>query len=228
MSLINLAGSGTTLSSNYYMRNFYISNRDARTHSKRQTMSNTDLTLADGQALRRAVRELRSSAFSKEEDVNIRNRVLAYIQTYNNTISSTSETSDRTLARSRKQLQSITNEYADRLDKIGITVNENGTLSSRDSLFNSADLSKFKELFSDDSDYMQRTLSCTKKIERHSEMLSFSKKTKQRDVAASLTLSEEGMSAGSGASVAAQLVTATLGIGAQPENAPGNHVNIVL
>ena len=66
--------------------------------------------------------------------------MLAYIQTYNNMLSSAGSSSDRTLERSAKQLKNITSEYSSELDKIGITVNDDGTLTSRTTLFESADL----------------------------------------------------------------------------------------
>ena len=157
MSNTAYIGSGTTLSSKYYLRSFYRSNREAGTSSKRREFSGNQLALADGRALRQAVRRLTSSDFSDDQDANTRNSVLAYIQTYNNMLSSAGSSSDRTLDRSAKQLKNITSEYSSELDKIGITVNDDGTLTSRTTLFESADLSKFKELFSADAAYMQRT-----------------------------------------------------------------------
>lgn len=147
MSNTAYIGSGTTLSSKYYLRSFYRSNREAGTSSKRREFSGNQLALADGRALRQAVRRLTSSDFSDDQDANTRNSVLAYIQTYNNMLSSAGSSSDRTLERSAKQLKNITSEYSSELDKIGITVNDDGTLTSRTTLFESADLSKFKELF---------------------------------------------------------------------------------
>ena len=165
------AGTGTSLSSSFYLRNFYTSNRDARTASKRSNMVNTDLTLADGHALRRAVRQLSKYEFNDTDDTNVRNSVLAFIDTYNNTISSTSNSGDHNLERNMKQLKSLTEGYSKELDKIGITINDDGTLTSRETLFKSADISKFQNLFSSDSDYMQRTTSYAKRIERRSEAL---------------------------------------------------------
>jgi len=97
--------------------------------------------------------------------------VLAYIQTYNNMLSSAGSSSDRTLERSAKQLKNITSEYSSELDKIGITINDDGTLTSRTTLFESADLSKFKELFSADAAYMQRTSTYAKRFASRGEAL---------------------------------------------------------
>lgn len=88
MSNTAYIGSGTTLSSKYYLRSFYRSNREAGTSSKRREFSGNQLALADGRALRQAVRRLTSSDFSDDQDANTRNSVLAYIQTYNNMLSS--------------------------------------------------------------------------------------------------------------------------------------------
>ncbi len=169
-------GAGTTLSSNYYMRNFYVSNRNARTPSKRKDIDNSELALADGMALRRAIKQLVSLKFDDEKDSDIRNSVKAFIDTFNNTLDSTSDSTDHALNRSMKQLKSIAQEYASDLDKIGITVNSDGTLTRRDTLFTTASLSKFEKLFSSGSDFIQRTSACAKRIERRSDALSVTEK----------------------------------------------------
>lgn len=174
MPLAKYAGTGTTLSSNFYMRKFYTSNLDARTHAKRSAFNNSDLSMADGIALRRAVKKLGDFDYISDQDANIRNSVLAYISTYNNTLSSASDSTDRALNRAAKQLKSLTSEYASDLDKIGITVNEDGSLTSRESLFKSASLEKFKNLFSSNSTFMQRNATYGKRIEQRSRALSFS------------------------------------------------------
>lgn len=179
------AGTGTTLSSSYYLRNFYNSNRSARTSSTRKNMDNTELTLADSHALRRAIRQLSDYDFSESDETDVRNSVLAFIETYNNTLSSTSNSDDYNLERNMKQLKSLTDSYSKELNKIGITVNDDGSLTSRESLFNSADISKFKKLFSKDSDYMQRTSSYAKRIERRSEALGLAAKNQElKEIAA--------------------------------------------
>lgn len=164
-------GAGTSLSSAFYKRSFYISNRDAATSSKRRNLAGNKLPLADGMALRRAVKKLGSLEFSKEKDADIRNAVSACIETYNNAITSAADSKDRKLERTQKQMKAIANEYADELDKIGITVNSDGTMTKRDSLFEVAGIEKFEKLFSKDSDFMQRTSSYAKRIEQRSETL---------------------------------------------------------
>lgn len=225
MANATYTGAGTTLSSNYYMRNFYVSNRDAQSSSSRKSISNTSLTLADGIALRRAIKNLGASDYSETQDTSIRNSVLAYIKTYNNTLSSSSASSDYQLTKEAKHLKSVTSEYADELDKIGITVNEDGTLTSRDSLFETASLSKFKALFSSDSDYMQRISSYAKRIEHRSEALDLSEKNQKiQEIAAKKAASTTADTATS----AAQIVAASMDLDTLVNTGIGKNVNVVL
>lgn len=177
-------GLGTTLSTNFYIRNFYQKNISARSESTRSTMSNTELSFADGVALRRAVKRLGSFEYSEDHDTDIRNSVLAYLKTYNNALSSTSASDDQSLQRYSKQLKKLSQEHADELDKIGITVNSDGSLTSRESLFKTASLKKFKSLFSRDSDFMQRSSALSRRISRRSEAVDLSEKRKKLNEAA--------------------------------------------
>lgn len=228
MANASYIGSGTTLSSKYYVRNFYISNRDAGTSSKRKNIGNTALTLADGAALRRAIKNLGSSDFSDSQDSNIRNSVLAYIQTYNNTLSSAAGSPDHTLERNSRQLKSLAKEYSGELDKIGITVNEDGTLTSRESLFKSADLSKFKSLFSGDSDFMQRCSAYAKRIERRIQSLKLAEETpKLKGIADSKTSGTASIGTDT-STAAAQLVAESLDLDTLVNTSVGRNINIVL
>lgn len=177
-------GLGTTLSTNFYIRSFYQKNINARSESTRSTMSNTELSFADGVALRRAVKKLGSFEYAEEHDTDIRNSVLACLKTYNNALSSTSASDDQSLQRYSKQLKKLSQEHADELDKIGITVNSDGSLTSRESLFKTASLKKFKSIFSRDSDFMQRSSALSRRISRRSEAVDLSEKRKKLNEAA--------------------------------------------
>ena len=243
MSNTAYIGSGTTLSSKYYLRSFYRSNREAGTSSKRREFSGNQLALADGRALRQAVRRLTSSDFSDDQDANTRNSVLAYIQTYNNMLSSAGSSSDRTLERSAKQLKNITSEYSSELDKIGITVNDDGTLTSRTTLFESADLSKFKELFSADAAYMQRTSTYAKRFASRGEALVTSdnnllmqKNCLRKNAAATGSSATDGTTTSGAtespddgtATTAAQIVSQSLDLDTLLNTGIGKNINIIL
>ena len=96
-----VAGTGTSLSASYYLRNFYTANRNAVTSSKRKEMTGGTLSQADATALHRAAKKLRN--FNYEDDTtdsaNIYGSVNAFIQVYNNTLSSGNKTDDASLNR---------------------------------------------------------------------------------------------------------------------------------
>ena len=226
MSNTAYIGSGTTLSSKYYLRSFYRSNREAGTSSKRREFSGNQLALADGRALRQAVRRLTSSDFSDD-------------QTYNNMLSSAGSSSDRTLERSAKQLKNITSEYSSELDKIGITVNDDGTLTSRTTLFESADLSKFKELFSADAAYMQRTSTYAKRFASRGEALVTSDNNllmQKKNAAATGSSATDGTTTSGAtespddgtATTAAQIVSQSLDLDTLLNTGIGKNINLIL
>ncbi len=216
MANASFIGLGTTLSTNFYMRNFYIKNQNARNAGTRSELSTTELSLADGIALRRAVKKLESFDYSEEKDTDIRNSALAFIQTYNHALSSASDSEDSSLKRYAKQLKNLTKTHSDELDKIGITVNADGSMTSRDSLFKSASLTKFKALFSRDSDFMQRTSTLAKRISQRSQDVDFSEKRKKLEAQKSAD-TQAGMTGTNAALLAFEIpqtdATAMTGIG---------------
>lgn len=161
-----IAGTGVSLSASYYLRNFYTSNRNASTSSKRKEMTSGALSQADATALHRAAKKLRK--FNYEDDTtdsaNIYGSVSAFIQTYNNTLSSGSKSDDASLNRYSKYLKSLSKEHSDELSKIGITVNSDGSLTANDNLLKSAKVSKVKTLFADDAEYINKVSRYSKKM----------------------------------------------------------------
>lgn len=79
--------SATNLSATYFMRNFYSNNRDAMKSSKRKEYSITELAYDDSTALHRAAKKLKNYKYSDDENTdNIRQTVMALVDTYNNSI----------------------------------------------------------------------------------------------------------------------------------------------
>ena len=159
-----VAGTGTSLSASYYLRNFYTANRNAVTSSKRKEMTGGTLSQADATALHRAAKKLRN--FNYEDDTtdsaNIYGSVNAFIQVYNNTLSSGNKTDDASLNRYSRYLKSLSKEHSSELSRIGITVNSDGSLSAN--LLKSAKVSKVKTLFADDAEYITKVSRYSKKM----------------------------------------------------------------
>lgn len=209
------AGTGVSLSSSYYLRRFYSANTDAKTSASRKQYSNTALSNADARALRRAIKSLGSFTYDDDNSTNIRNSVSAFIDTYNNLLDSSGSSEDRRMQQTYKSMKKLTSEYADELDKIGITVSKDGTLKKRTDLFANADISKFEKLFSKDTDYMQRISAYTRRVQKRSETLDIEEKR-----AALLKQQQQNTS-----TLTATTFTTSSGI---PAAGTGNNVNVVL
>ena len=160
------ANTAVSLSSSYYLRSFYKSNRDAATDSKRKELSKGTLSKADADALRTAVRKLRN--FNMEDNTddgeNIYSSVSAFLETYNNAMESSGKSSDYSLNRYAKQLKNLAKEYSDELKDIGVTVKSDGTLEKNDNLLKSAKVSNIKKLFGKDAEFTTKTSNYAKRI----------------------------------------------------------------
>lgn len=175
------SGTAISLSESYYLRSFYKSNRDASSTSKRNDIANNKLSQADAEALRKGVRMLRD--FDLEDDTNdganIYSSVSAFLKTYNNALSSSGNSSDYKMQRYAKQLKNLAEQYSDELEDIGVTVNEDGTLSKNDNLLKAADVSDIRDLFDKDSKFSNQVVRYAKRISGIASDLIYTELTKK-------------------------------------------------
>lgn len=175
------SGTAISLSESFYLRSFYKSNRDASTTSKRKELSNSKLSQADAQALRNGLRKLRD--FDLEDDTddgsNIYSSVSAFLETYNNAISSCGNSSDYKMQRYAKQLKNLAKEYADELKDIGVSINSDGTLKKNDNLLKAADVSDIRDLFSENADFATKASRHAKRIDRAASDLLYTELTQK-------------------------------------------------
>jgi len=164
--MVATANTAVNLSESYYLRNFYKSNRDAATASKRGEFSHGKLSQADAEALRTAVRSLRN--FNMEDDTDdgtdIYASVSAFLKTYNNALDSSSNSGDYSLQRYAKQLKKLASDYADELEDIGVTIKSDGTLEKNDNLLKSADVADIRKLFGKDADFATKSSNYAKRM----------------------------------------------------------------
>ena len=99
--------SGTSLTSTYFMRNFYSNNRSLIKSSSRNECSNSQLSYEDSLALHRAAKKLKTYDFSSENTGNLYGTVKAFADTYNNTYKSASKSSSNSMNRYSKQLKQL-------------------------------------------------------------------------------------------------------------------------
>lgn len=163
--------SGLSLSSDYFMRNYYKNNRDAIKSSGRKDLSNIELSYEDSRALSRAAKRLLRNDYGSDSDAEdsdisdtTKASIEAFVTTYNNALDSGKESTDHDTAHYVKQLKSLTKKYSDDLEEIGISIGSDGKLSIDDSLLSLADNSKLRDLFSSDKEYSKRVLSMASKM----------------------------------------------------------------
>ena len=149
------ASTGISLNSDFYMKNFYRYNRNAIKASNRKEYSTTELSYEDTRALKRAVAKLGDFEFDEfDNEENLRSTIQAFAQTYNLTLESTSVKGTDTY-RLNKQLKALTDKYGDKLEDIGITIQEDGKMKVSKSILEVSSLSELKEVFGKDGEYMQ-------------------------------------------------------------------------
>lgn len=155
---------GLNLTSNFFLQNFYRHNRKAMKASTRDDYTKTELSYEDSRALKRAAAKLASFEYTEEENEdNIVSTIQAFVDTYNYTMESSSS-SDSNTYRQNRQLKALTKKYGDDLKDIGISIEENGTLSVSENILKGASVKEIRKVFSEDSDYVQNIRTIAKRM----------------------------------------------------------------
>lgn len=152
---------GISLTTEYFLRNFYKANRSAYKASTRDDYTESELSYEDSRALKRAAKQLESFDFEEEENgANIANTVKAFVETYNNLLSST-DSKDSNSYRYNKQL---TQKYEDELEDIGITIEKDGTLSVSESILEGSSYKEVKKVFAKDTNYTKQLTQIARRV----------------------------------------------------------------
>ena len=161
--------SGLTLSTDYFMRNFYKSNRTVSKKNGRSNFSKIELSYEDSRALSRAAKRMLNTDFDTDEDEDadigetMKSKIEAFVNTYNNALE-TGDSNDYDTNRYLRQLKTLSRKHSDELSNIGITVEKDGTLTINEDLLKMADNSKVRKVFSSDNDFSQKSLRIAKKL----------------------------------------------------------------
>lgn len=156
--------SGTNLTSNFFLQNFYKYNRNVIKSSARSDYSTTELSYEDTRALKRAISKLSSFDYTEDENGdNIVSTIQAFVKTYNYTIESTSS-EDSDAYRQNRQLRAFTKKYGENLEDIGISIEDDGKLSIRENLLKGSSFKEIRSVFSKNSDYMSGIRSIARRM----------------------------------------------------------------
>lgn len=160
--------SGLNLTSDFFLKNFYRYNRNAIKTSVRDDYTKPELSYEDSRALKHAIAKLASFDYTEDENgPNIVSTIQAFVKTYNNTIESTSSNSSDTY-RQNRQLKALTKKYGDDLNDIGISIEENGTLSISENILKGSSFKEIRKVFSDESDYVRSMGTIAKRMHSNS------------------------------------------------------------
>ena len=131
--------------------------------------------------MRIGIRKLRDFDLEDEttEGANIYYSVSAFLETYNNALSSSSGSGDYKLQRYAKQLKNLAKEYSKELKDIGVSINSDGTLKKNDNLLKSADVSDIRDLFGRDAEFGTKTSRYAKHISNAASDLLYTELTKK-------------------------------------------------
>lgn len=150
------------------LRLFYNGNASISHGSSRNNELTGTLSMADASALRNAIRKLQDYEFEDASKTLIQEKLKAFTDTVNNTITSASKygTGDTSVKNAVSKLKRLNNDYASELQKIGITVNKDGTMSLYENASKTYSSKKIDSFFDVDSEYLNSLYDTAKKITR--------------------------------------------------------------
>lgn len=136
--------------------------------STRKSATTGTLSMADASALRNAIRKLQDYDFESATESQIQEKLKAFTDTMNNAISSASKygQGDSSVKNAVSKIKRLNNENASDLQKIGITVNKDGTVSLYENASKTYSASKISSFFDDNSKYLKDLYDAAKKITR--------------------------------------------------------------
>ena len=150
------------------LRLFYNSYSSVSHGSTRNSSPTGTLSMADASALRIAIRKLQDYDFEGSTDTMTQEKLKAFTDTMNNAITSatTYGKNDTAVKNAVNKLKNINSEYALELQKIGITLNKDGTMSLYESAAKNYSAKKFDNFFTEDSKYLKEVYDVAKRITR--------------------------------------------------------------
>lgn len=162
--------SGVSLSTNYFLNNFYENNRSVSKSSGRSDYTKLELSYEDSRALTRAAKRLLQNDYGSDTDEKdtaisdtTRSALTAFVDTYNNTVDSSKTSTDHDTKYQLKKMKAYLHKYSDELEHIGISMESDGKLKINEDLLKTAKNSKVRKIFSSDQEFSKKFLNLSKK-----------------------------------------------------------------
>lgn len=165
-----VVSSGVSLSTNYFLNNFYENNRSVSKSSGRSDYTKLELSYEDSRALTRAAKRLLKNDYGSDTDEKdtaisdtTRSALTAFVDTYNNTVDSSKTSTDHDTKYQLKKMKAYLHKYSDELEHIGISMESDGKLKINEDLLKTAKNSKVRKIFSSDQEFSKKFLNLSKK-----------------------------------------------------------------
>ena len=162
--------SGVSLSTNYFLNNFYENNRSVSKSSGRSDYTKLELSYEDSRALTRAAKRLLKNDYGSDTDEKdtaisdtTRSALTAFVDTYNNTVDSSKTSTDHDTKYQLKKMKAYPHKYSDELEHIGISMESDGKLKINEDLLKTAKNSKVRKIFSSNQEFSKKFLNLSKK-----------------------------------------------------------------
>ena len=157
-----------SVSNTLSIRLFYNHYSSVATGSTRKNSSTGTLSFADASALRNAIRNLQDFKFDDATKDQIQEKLKAFTDTMNNTLESATKygKGSSSVKNAASTIKNLNTQYASDLQKIGITVNKDGTMSLYESASKNYSTNRFTNFFDHDSQYLTDVYNAAKRITR--------------------------------------------------------------
>ncbi len=144
--------SAGSYSYDYFLRNAYTQNRLARRTDYRSGINTNSLMLADSSAMKNITKKLRDLDYDSDHGMEIYRSAKVLVETYNNLLESSNDSTDSSIATLKKQLKQLGKDNQDALKSIGITLKSSNKLELDADTFMECSSSKIAKVLSGSSD----------------------------------------------------------------------------
>ena len=161
---------GLSISNTLTLRQYYHNNRTLVTKANRSEAGIGKLSFADASALRNAISKLGDYKFKDATDDDKVEKLKAFCDTYNYTLSSSAKyaKNDTAVRNNVKRIKELTSQHESELSNCGFSIDKTtGQLSISDSAAKNIGPEKFEKLLGSDSKYMKDLYSYAKKLTKH-------------------------------------------------------------
>lgn len=151
-------GSYLKLAKHYYSKDGAKQATQKQFSNNISTKSEDKITKSASERAWKDITTLRNEKMYQTEDTDtVLKNVKSFVDSYNSVIEGTQKSDNSNVQKDAARLASQTDNYANDLSKIGITIKDDNTLSLNEETFASADMADVKKLFAGDFSFGSNT-----------------------------------------------------------------------